>query len=180
MQAGFAQRLARCCMLPDSPRAPPRRKRSKLLDQTAGVSCPPGQWDVQCVCQLKEPSCFFSPSPFNVLFHVQFKIQECLEILSACSMHPSSSPLTRGPALCQAALPSQSCPKCDMKYESRCASERVINTASQHLSPCALTNMLPHTHGHNRITNMHACTHMYRHKGHRHTKPCVTPCSPSL
>lgn len=68
-----------------------------------------------------------------------------LENLLACWCPLPSPQLTRRLALRQPALPSRRCAKCDMKYESCCRFERVINTPRKHLSPCALTNMPCHT-----------------------------------
>ena len=99
-------------------------------------------WDVQHVCQLRGPSCYF-PS-----FHAPCLVKDtrmcCLRSCRLVRCPPTLPPLTGGPELCQPAPP---CPKCDMKYESRCRSEKVINTPSKHLIPCALTNRLSHTRG---------------------------------
>lgn len=96
-QAGFAQRLARCCMLPDSPGAPLRRNRSKQLAQTAGVSCPPGQTplDVQRVCQFREPYWFFFFFSFLMscsMFSLRYK-----NVVRSCRLVRCAPPHHRSP-----------------------------------------------------------------------------------
>lgn len=99
--------------------------------------------------------------------------------LIRCS--PSSTSGTG--VLCPQARPSWSCAKCDMKYESCCRSERAINIPSKHMSPCALTNMLLHTHGHNWITEyahsrMSSHTHVETPAPQKHAAMRDTPAVP--
>lgn len=97
-----------------------------------------------------------------------------LEILLACSPSPSSLPLTGGElALCQAALPSQSFAKCDMKCESGCGSKRAINTQCKYLNPCAPANIVMHTCG---LSWMHGYTCIDRST----TKACSSLSRPSM
>lgn len=107
----------------------------------------------------------------------------CLRSCWLVRRPPSSPPRTGGLVHCLPARPPQSCAICDMKYESCCRSERVINTPGKHMSPYALTNMLLHTCGHNWITKyahsrMSSHTHIETPAPQKHAAMRDTPAVP--